>query len=436
MSRVPLPRETGDSAAAKTLEFLQGLLADFHPRNFSIVLWDGTSWEPEPGQFSRFRWKINRPGALRSAFAESSALALAEAYIYGDFDFDGELEGIFPLADYLAGARWTKFQKLRLRMLLAELPADSGLQPLRPGNKLRGKLHSRERDRQAVSYHYDLSNDFYSLWLDPGMSYSCAYFSRADEDLASAQKRKLRYICRKLRLKPGERLLDIGCGWGGLVMHAAGEYGVNALGITLSQQQFELAERRILEAGLSGHCQVKLLDYRDVEEPGAYDKAVSIGMMEHVGEAMLPEYFRCAYRALRPGGVFLNHAIGTPAGYVRSREPSFSDLYVFPDGEFVPIGTATLAAEQAGLEVRDVENLREHYAMTLHHWVRGMEQHREEARRVVDETTYRIWRLHMAGSGHYFRSGKLDLYQTLLVKNENGRSGLPLTRDDWYTEKA
>jgi len=428
---------TQDKNAARTLSFLQELLRGFHPRNFSVELWDGTLWEPEPGQFRRFGWKIKRPAALRAALslsnlASSMTVALAEAYIYGDFDLEGDIEGIFPLADYLLSSPWSKRQKLRLSALLLGLPGGGGPRPVRPGEQLHGRLHSKERDRAAVSYHYDVSNDFYALWLDKEMVYSCAYFLKRDDDLETAQKQKLDYLCRKLRLKAGERLLDIGCGWGGLVMHAAREYGVNAVGITLSRQQFELAEARIREAGLSGRCQVKLLDYRDIGEAASFDKAVSVGMVEHVGESNLPEYFSAAFKALRPGGVFLNHGIGAPQKRFRSQGTTFGDLYVFPDGEMPPIGAISRDAELAGFEVRDVENLREHYALTLRHWVRGMEQHSEQARRLVDEVTFRIWRLHMAGSAHYFQTGKLNLYQTLLVKAENGSSGMPLTREDWY----
>jgi len=421
-----------DKSAIRTLSFLQELLRGFHPRNFSVDLWDGTRWEPESGQFRRFSWKINRPGAVRSAFGASSLVRLAEGYIYGDFDLEGDIEAIFPVADYLLNNRVTRKQKLRLSAMLLGLPSGAGPRPLRPGAKLRGKLHSKERDRQAVSYHYDLSNDFYALWLDSQLIYSCAYFNSPTEDLESAQLRKLDYVCRKLRLQPGERLLDVGCGWGGLVMHAARQYGANALGITLSRQQAELAEDRIRRAGLAGRCQVKFLDYRDIGEAGSYDKAVSVGMVEHVGEANLAEYFRCVFNALRPGGLFLNHGIGRPASRLHPAEPDFVDLYVFPDGEVPPIGSLLQAAEHIGFETRDVENLREHYVLTLRHWLQNLETHNEQARRLVDEVTYRIWRLHMAGSAYYFQSGMLNLYQALLVKNDNGRSGLPLTRADWY----
>ena len=263
------------------------------------------------------------------------------------------------------------------------------------------------------------------------MVYSCAYFATPEEDLDSAQERKLDYICRKLRLCRGERLLDIGCGWGGLIMHAAAHYGVEAVGITLSAPQAELARQRLRESGLSDRCRVEVSDYRDIEHGQLYDKIVSVGMFEHVGEAFLPEYFNRAYELLRPGGVFLNHGIAYSATYHR-RGPSFSERYVFPDGEMVPINTTIRAAELSGFEVRDIESLREHYELTLHHWVRRLEAQAEQARAISDDTTYRIWRLYMAGSAHGFRTGRLNVYQTLLVKPRQGDSGLPLTREDWY----
>jgi cyclopropane-fatty-acyl-phospholipid synthase len=416
--------------SAKPLEFLQEVLGDYHPRDFSVEFWDGRKWDPEPGQFRRFAWKINRPGALRSAFSQGSQLALAEAYIFGDFDLDGDIEGVFPLADYLIQHPWSRLEKLRLTGMLLGMPSKDN--PRRPRAALRGRSHSKERDRQAIHYHYDVSNDFYALWLDRQMVYSCAYFKTPNDNLDTAQEQKLDYICRKLRLQSGERLLDIGCGWGGLIRHAARNYGVQALGITLSEQQLAYANEHIRREGLAEQCQVRLLDYRDLEGLGAFDKVASVGMVEHVGETNLPEYFRCVYRVLRPGGVFLCHGIGVPEDRARPEGPDFVDRYVFPDGELLPICTTSRCAEQVGFEVRDVENLREHYALTLRHWVRGMEENALQARRLVDEVSYRIWHLQMAGSAYYFQRGWLDLYQTLLVKNERGKSGLPLTRDDWY----
>jgi len=297
---------------------------------------------------------------------------------------------------------------------------------------LHGRRHSTTRDRRAVTYHYDVPGEFYALWLDERMVYSCAYFATPDEDLDAAQERKLDYICRKLRLRRGEKVLDIGCGWGGLIIHAACRYGVEALGITLSEPQAELANERIRRAGLEGRCRVEVRDYREIEEWGVYDKLVSVGMFEHVGEARLPDYFSRAYRLLRPGGAFLNHGISrNPAAPVR-REPTFISRHVFPDGELVPIGATLSASEGSGFEVRDVESLREHYALTLGHWVRRLENNAGEARRIVDETTYRVWRLYMSGSAHGFRTGRINVYQTLLARPDRGESGLPLTRSDWY----
>jgi len=422
---------TDHQASGTTLDFLRELLADYHPRDFAIELWDGQQWAPENNQFRRFTWKIHDRGALRRIMASLNEISLSEAYIYGDFDIDGDIEAIFPLAEYLLNKHWTVRERLRLSSMLMRLPSG----PLRSSKcaaEFHGPLHSMRRDRQAVIYHYDLSNDFYALWLDRKMVYSCAYFKNPDDDLHTAQDQKMDYICRKLRLQAGERLLDIGCGWGGLIIHAARCYGVHALGITLSERQADFAQRCIHEAGLAELCEVRVLDYRDLDPPGCYDKVVSVGMVEHVGESNLPEYFERAFQALRPGGIFLNHGIGRPGSRHAPRQPTLTDLYVFPDGELVTIADLLDVAEKCGFEVRDVENLREHYVFTLHHWLQRLEAHADEARRLTDEAKYRIWRLYLAGSWHYFRTGKLDIYQALLVKSDKGKSGMPLTREGWY----
>jgi cyclopropane-fatty-acyl-phospholipid synthase len=309
---------------------------------------------------------------------------------------------------------------------------------------LAGRAHTRERDMQAVRYHYDVGNDFYALWLDSRMVYSCGYFQREDASLDEAQTAKLEHICRKLRLKPGERLLDIGCGWGGLVMYAAEHYGVHATGITLSDAQATLARERVREAGLSNRCQIEVRDYREMPRGVHFDKIVSVGMHEHVGEAHLPEYFGHAYRLLKPGGLFLNHGIvdlNARPNPIESwlkkhiwQEGSFLDRYIFPDGELIPPGRVIEYAEQAGFETRDVESLREHYALTLRHWVRRLEAHHDDAVRLVGEKGYRAWRLYMAGSAHGFAAGKIGIVQTLLSKHtKGGGSGLPLTREDLYS---
>jgi cyclopropane-fatty-acyl-phospholipid synthase len=325
-------------------------------------------------------------------------------------------------------------QRVRLALALLRLPAGDGRESGQRGRAtLEGKQHSVQRDREAVRYHYDVSNHFYALWLDQHMVYSCGYFEGADEDLDTAQARKLDYLCRKLRLQPGQRLLDLGCGWGGLVVHAAQAYDVDATGITLSQPQADLANEYIASAGLADRCRVWVRDYREVDPVDPYDALVSVGMFEHVGEALLPTYFQLAHALLKPGGVFLNHGIANTVADQPVNGPSFSDTYVFPDGELVPISTTVRAAEGAGFEVRDVESLREHYALTLRHWVRRLEANHEQALEHVDEPTYRVWRLFMSGSAHGFAVGRLNLYQTLLVKpDEKGCSGLPLTRAGWY----
>ena len=417
-----------DQSATSTLHFFQALLRDYHPRDFAIQLTDGSSWPPEASQFCRFTWRINDPGALRAAILSANQVALGEAYIDGAFDIEGDIEAAFRLGDYLLSKHWSAKEKLRLGAWALRLPHAPVVEA-----HLHGRLHSKQRDQQAVSYHYDVSNDFYALWLDRQMVYSCAYFHTPDDDLDTAQRQKLDYCCRKLRLRAGERLLDIGCGWGGLIIHAAREYGVHALGVTLSQQQRELARQRIQAAGLADRCEVRLLDYRAVDDPESFDKIVSVGMVEHVGESHLQEYFHHAYRLLRPGGVFLSHGIGRAGDRPRPAELTFTDLYVFPDGELCPIATMLGCAEDAGFEVRDVENLREHYALTLRHWLRRLEARSEEAQRMVGETKYRIWRVYIAGSAHYFKTRRIEVYQTLLVKSGHGKSGLPLTREDWYS---
>jgi len=422
-----------DRIARQCLVFLQEVLGGFHPRDFTFRFWDGTVWGPEPGESSRFTMVLRNPGVLRTMFWSPSELALGEAYLYNDLDIEGDIGSAFLLADRLVHLRLSLDKRLRFARLLLALPSTGRYRGARPTKRLRGPLHSIGRDRQAVTYHYDMSNAFYSLWLDERMVYSCAFFTDPGDNLDTAQERKLEYICRKLRLQRGDHVLDIGCGWGGLVIYAARNYGVQAYGITLSRPQADLANERIRLAGLSDRCRVDVRDYREIHAPESYDKLVSVGMFEHVGESRLLEYFRGAFRLLRPGGVFLNHGIACIPGFPPVPGPSFSDHYIFPDGELLPLGTTLRAAEASGFEVRDVESLREHYTLTLRHWVQRLEARREEACSVTDEKTYRLWRLYLAGAGHKFRMGQNSVYQVLLSKTFDGMSGLPLTRGDWYS---
>jgi cyclopropane-fatty-acyl-phospholipid synthase len=297
-----------------------------------------------------------------------------------------------------------------------------------------------------VRSHYDVGNDFYALWLDRRMVYSCAYFSTGAEDIDTAQEAKLEHICRKLRLQPGERLLDIGCGWGGLIRYAAERYGVHALGVTLSEQQATLANQRIRADGLEERCRAEVRDYRELAEVEAFDKVVSVGMVEHVGPSQLATYFHQAYRLTKPGGLFLNHGIvlsGNDAAPEASRgwrqlfwrQGQFIERYVFPDGELVPLAEAVRQAERCGFEARDVESLREHYALTLRHWMRRLEASRPAAESLVGAQTFRVWRLYMGGSAHAFSVGRLSVAQVLLAKpDRDGRVPLPLTRADLYRD--
>jgi len=430
-----LQMQTQEAGVQTTLALLEELLGDYAPRDFAVRLWEGTTWEPAFAHPARFTLVLKHPGSLRRMFWPPNGSGMGEAYIYDDFDIEGACDAFSDLVVYLLERPLGLWQRLHLAYNLWRLPSCR-----RPGHgrgpvHLSGRLHSPERDRQATSYHYDVSNDFYQLWLDRRMVYSCACFASPDDDLDNAQERKMDYICRKLRLQPGQRLLDVGCGWGGLIQYAAERYGVKAVGITLSQPQKEFADESIRRAGLQGRCRVEVRDYRELDEPEGYDRLVSVCMFEHVGADLLPAWFRQAGRLLRPGGTFLNQGIALNPCEKPVR-PTFSQQYIFPDGELVPLHRAVRAAEESGFEVRDVESLREHYVYTLRDWRRRLEAHIEEACQATDEPTYRAWRLYLAWAEAAFRSGMYNLYQTLMVKPDHGRSGLPLSRADWYVRPS
>jgi cyclopropane-fatty-acyl-phospholipid synthase len=320
----------------------------------------------------------------------------------------------------------------RLALLLRRLPAVP-LPELREA-RLSGKRHSLARDRAAIGFHYDQPVAFYRSFLDSEMVYSCAYFDEGIETLDDAQRAKIDYSLRKLRLHPGERLLDIGCGWGGLVIRAAQEFGAYVLGVTLSRNQCEEARRRISAAGAGDRARVELWDYRELPAT-TFDKIVSIGMFEHVGRDKLPEYFASAHRLLKSGGLFLNHGIANQHRTLRDgRASGFMDRFIFPDGELVNVSDALHFAERAGFEVRDVENLREHYMRTLRMWVANLERNRDAAIAAAGEQSYRAWRLYMAGSAQGFRTGRLGLFQSLLAKPlpDGAVEDVPPTRRDLY----
>lgn len=395
------------------LELLRDGLEGDRPRDFAVALWDGSRLEAETEP--RFTVRVVRPQALAALRHSGDDLALGEAYIHGDVDVEGDLEAVFATGRRLAAqAGRSLAERARLGARLVRLSAprrDAGGRAAR----LRGRRSSIARDRDAVTFHYDRSNEFYDLFLDRRMVYSAAEFAAGDDDLDHAQERKLETICHDLDLRADDRLLDIGCGWGALEIAAAGHHGARPLGITLSEPQAQLARRRIAAAGLDERCRIEVRDYRRLNQ-GTFDKVASIGMIEHVAPARLGDYFGRAFAALRPGGLMLNRGIvtNTPDA-VRSR---FIQRYVFPDTELVTLPAVLAAAAQAGFEVRSVRSLREHYAQTLRHWVRRLEEHHDAAVAAAGEVTYRIWRLYMAGSADAFESNRLSLFQTVLAKPE------------------
>ncbi|TMC19232.1 MAG: class I SAM-dependent methyltransferase [Chloroflexi bacterium] len=426
--------QTKDSTIETTLSLLQDLFDFYHPRDFAVRLWDGTLWPADEGQPTHFTLVLQHPGALRAMFLPPGELALGEAYIYNDYDIEGGFEYVFGLADRFLSHPWGGVEMERVGSRLLSLPATSRVAATNRSAdpKIQGELHTRETDRESAAYIYDMPNSFYQLFLDRSMQYSCAYYARPEDGIDVAQARKIDYVCRKLRLRPGERVLDIGCGWGGFLIHAVRQYGVEGLGVTLSVNQVNYGSQRFREEGIENRCRVELRDYRDVAGQGIYDKIYSAGMVEQVGETMLPTYFKQAWQLLRPGGVFLVHGIAIHSTAPIKPSPSFVRRYVYPNGDIVPISTTLNIAESYGFEVRDVENLREHYVYTLRDWVRRLEEKADEARELVGDVMYRIWRISNAASMYYFQIGNTHLYQTLLVKADHGKSGLPLTRADWY----
>lgn len=441
----------GDGAVAHSRRALSALFGAPAQRQFDVKYWDGTVERGGSTVPSPFTLVVARPGALRRMLLPPSELSIVEAYISGDVDVEGDLSKTMTIADAIN-------TRLRRPAVLASLARDlvalprhddarADVREQRADDQVeaKGKRHDAARDRAAIQYHYDVGNDFYRLWLDDRMVYSCAYFARSDYTLDDAQEAKLDLVCRKLRLCEGERFLDVGCGWGALVMHAARNYGVHAVGITLSEEQRSLAIERIAAAGLDRQCHVELRDYRDAPSLGPFDKIASVGMVEHVGVERLGDYFSSIARALAPGGLFLNHGIVRVGGEREMgwrerlerrlwRRDAFIEKYVFPDGRLGPYYALVSAAENAGFETRDVESLREHYATTLRHWLERLERCRKEAVELVGDATYRVWRLYMTASMHGFATGRLNVLQTLLAKPVNGRANLPLTREDLYRD--
>ena len=369
--------------------------------------------------------------------------ALGEAFLRGDIDIEGDIAAAIDTGRAMDLRRLSADELRRLLRWGTRLRRGSGsVARLTRVARMRGRRHSRVRDLAAVRFHYDVGNDFYGLWLDRRLTYSCAYFeSTADpaQALDAAQEAKLDLICRKLRLAPGRRLLDIGCGWGSLALFAAERYAVEATGTTLSEPQVSYAEARARREGLGDRARVELRDYRDLANPGSFDAVASVGMFEHVGRANLPVYFAAAFAALRPGGLFLNHGIATaaharwrPVG-LRFRDGGFVGRYVFPDGELVTVEDAIAQARAAGFELLDAQSLRPHYALTLEAWVRRLEASAEQARRLAGDEAYRTWRLCMAAARRGFETGALDVVQLLLARPAT-RGSAPRPLRPWWAQ--
>jgi cyclopropane-fatty-acyl-phospholipid synthase len=389
--------------------------------------WDGTAWGPGDAPATIV---LRHPGALRALLVPPNDLAAGEAYIFDDVDIEGDIVAALDWGARLAPMARRPLAALPVLRAVRRLPAPVRSAQARPN--IRGRLHSPWRDRQAVSHHYDTGNDFFRQFLDSDLVYSSAYFLDPQEPLEAAQRRKLDVVCRKLELAPGMRFLDVGCGWGSLVIHAAATYGVEAVGITLSHEQAELARHRVAQADLADRVTIRLADYRHIDEQ--FDAIASIGMVEHVGDRRLGVYFDRLFRLLTPGGQLLNHGITNRNRHRGRRRPTFINTYVFPDGELLPVERIVRRAEEAGFELRDSESLRWSYALTLRHWVENLEANRVAAVAAANETTYRIWRIYMAGSAVAFEGAAINVHQMLLSRPDRpwryGRRGLLAADDD------
>ena len=405
-------------------------------------LWEGKSFivgKPDPLQPpSPFTLVFRSARAVRALVLGRDPLRLAEAYIRDDIDVEGDFISALTLKDRLGVLPLSRRERLAILIAAVRLTPWSGreeraVRTRRADAGSAATAHTKGEDLRDVQFHYDLSNEFYSLWLDESMVYSCAYFEEQDGDLDSAQQAKLDHICRKLMLRPGERLLDVGCGWGALVIHAARHYGVTAHGVTLSSQQQLEASRRIARAGLEARVTVELRDYRDLPGEAVYDKVASIGMFEHVGLRNLPGYYAVIHRLLKPAGVFLNHGITHEIeGWAKSPATEFINRYVFPGGQLDTVGNIQRGMERAQFEIADVEGLRQHYALTLRHWVRRLGDAHARALEYVNESSYRVWRLYMGASALDFESGELGIYQIVAVKRHRSTYPLPLSRRHLY----
>ena len=397
-------------------------------RPIGLRFWDGSELPaPAPPPGGGPVVLVNSPQAITRILHERNELGFGRAWVTGELDVEGDVWEAFNLSLRFRGLsldRGDLWEALRATRRLGALKLREPAPPATEA-RLPGRMHSLRRDQAAITHHYDVSNRFYELVLGPTMVYSCAYFADPDESLDAAQTRKLDLVCRKLQLAPGDRLLDVGCGWGSLVLHAAVHYGVRAVGVTISEAQASLARARVREAGVADRVEIRLSDYRELAD-GPYDKIASVGMVEHVGSSNLAQYFRQLKSLLRPGGLLLNHGIVRPVEQPLDPK-SFTMRFVFPDGELTTLGVVLREMEKAGLEPRDDESLREHYALTLRRWDANQAAHRDEVTAEVGSERERVWRLHNIGAALGFERGDLSIHQVLACA-PGGEHGLPLGR--------
>jgi len=428
---------SNDVHAATTTRILGDLLSDYHG-SYRVRLWDGSSWPAAHNGNGdpAFTLVLNHPGSLRRMFGRQSMLHLGEAFLSDAFEVEGDLLSACEFGDHLLRLRLPVKKKLALAMAIRSLPKDGRAIAGRSRANLSGAVGSRARLRDAISYHYDLPVDFWKQWLDSTLAYSCAYFENSSDSLDQAQANKLDYVCKKLYLSPGELLLDLGCGWGGLVTFAVRNHGVKAIGITLSRQQAEYGKELIRRLGLQGKCEIRQFDFRDFESEEQFDKISCIGAVEHVSVPDLPAFFNHAAKLLKPGGLFLNHGITTSIKEVHPSGRSFVDAYVFPDHDVTTISQQLMAAEAAGFEVRDVECLREHYIRTCTEWLERIEANQEALIAHSNRVTQRVFRLYVAAQTYYFRTGASSIHQALLAKSDSRPLRIPPTRAAWYDAQS
>ena len=397
-------------------------------RTFGVRFWDGSALPPRGDAGPTI--VVSDPAALAHVAREPNQLGLGRAWVSGMLDVEGDLDAVLALRHDFEGLRLSGRDRLRTALLALRLVGPRVLRrpPLPTAEaRLSGRRHSLQRDSDAVRHHYDVPESFYRLVLGPTMVYSCAYFASPDDSLEEAQERKLELVCRKLRLEAGDRLLDVGCGWGSLILHAAMHHGVRGVGVTLSPAQADVARRRIREAGVDDLCEVRVADYREVAD-GPYDAIASIGMYEHVGRSEITTYAQKLASMVRPGGLILNHGITRLTPGARSTR-TFIGRFVFPDGELHPLTTVLRALESAGLELRDVESLREHYVLTLRRWLANLAANRAAAIAAADRERERVWRLYMTASASGFDDGDISVFQTLVAK-PGAAHRLPLGRPE------